>query len=54
MDFSTQLDELQQRAANAKAAAKAALDESRDELRQRIDQAQGGCRPRRQGRAGRC
>jgi hypothetical protein len=39
MDFSAQLDELQQRAAEAKAAAQAAASESRDQLRQRIDQA---------------
>jgi hypothetical protein len=39
MDFSTQLDDLQQRAANAKQAAQAAVSESRDQLRQRIDQA---------------
>src|SRR6266545_3743429 len=40
MDFSAQLDELQQRAAAAKAAAQAAATESREQLRQRIDQAQ--------------
>src|SRR6266545_1750680 len=40
MDFSTQLDELQQRAADTKAAAQAAVTESREQLRQRIDQAQ--------------
>ena len=39
MDFSAQLDELQQRAAEAKAAAQAAVSESREQLRQRIDQA---------------
>src|SRR4030095_10914785 len=39
MDFSAQLDDLQQRAANAKQAAQAAVSESRDQLRQRIDQA---------------
>jgi hypothetical protein len=39
MDFSAQLDELQQRAAEAKAAAQAAASESREQLRQRIDQA---------------
>jgi len=39
MDFSTQLDDLQQRAADAKTSAKAAVTESRDQLRQRIDQA---------------
>ena len=39
MDFSAQLDELQQRVSNAKSAAQAAVSESRDQLRQRIDQA---------------
>jgi hypothetical protein len=39
MDFSAQLDDLQQRAAHAKQAAQAAVTESRDRLRQRIDQA---------------
>ena len=39
MDFSSRLDDLQQRAANAKSAAQAAVSESRDQLRQRIDQA---------------
>jgi hypothetical protein len=39
MDFSAQLDELQQRAADAKTAAQAAASESREQLRQRIDQA---------------
>jgi hypothetical protein len=39
LDFSTQLDDLQQRAAEAKTSAQAALSESRDQLRQRIDQA---------------
>jgi hypothetical protein len=39
MDFSTKLDDLQQRAADAKAAAQAAVSESREQLRQRIDQA---------------
>ena len=39
MDFSSQLDDLQQRAANAKAAAQAAVSEDHDQLRQRIDQA---------------
>ena len=39
MDFSAKLDELQQRAAEAKAAAQAAASESREQLRQRIDQA---------------
>jgi hypothetical protein len=40
MDFSAQLDELQQRVTAAKSAAQAAATESRDQLRQRIDQAQ--------------
>jgi hypothetical protein len=39
MDFSAKLDDLQQRAADAKAAAQAAGSESREQLRQRIDQA---------------
>jgi len=39
MDFSAKLDDLQQRAAHAKAAAQAAVSESREQLRQRIDQA---------------
>jgi hypothetical protein len=39
MDFSAKLDDLQQRAADAKAAAQAAESESRQQLRQRIDQA---------------
>jgi hypothetical protein len=39
MDFSAKLDDLQQRAAHAKAAAQAAGSESREQLRQRIDQA---------------
>jgi hypothetical protein len=39
MHFSTKLDDLQQRAADAKAAAQAAVSESREQLRQRIDQA---------------
>jgi hypothetical protein len=39
MVFSGQLDDLQQRAAKAKSAAQAAATESRDQLRQRIDQA---------------
>jgi hypothetical protein len=39
MDFSTQLNELQQRAAKAKQAAQAAVSESREQLRQRIGQA---------------
>src|SRR6266498_1846141 len=40
MDFSTQLDALQQHVADTKSAAQAAASESRDQLRQRIDQAQ--------------
>ncbi len=40
MDFSAQLDALQQHVAEAKSAAQAAASESRDQLRQRIDQAQ--------------
>ncbi len=40
MDFSAQLDALQQRAAEAKQAAEQAASESREQLRQRIDQAQ--------------
>jgi hypothetical protein len=39
MDFSAKLDDLQQHAADAKAAAQAAVSESREQLRQRIDQA---------------
>jgi len=39
MDFSRKLDDLQQRAADANAAAQAAVSESREQLRQRIDQA---------------
>jgi hypothetical protein len=39
MDFSAKLDDLQQHAAHAKAAAQAAMLESREQLRQRIDQA---------------
>ena len=39
MDFSTQLDDLQQRAAEAKTSAQAAVSESREKLRRRIDQA---------------
>jgi hypothetical protein len=39
MDFSAKLDDLQQRAGHAKAAAQAAVSESREQLRQRIDQA---------------
>ena len=40
MDFSAQLDALQQRAADTKAAAQAAATESGEQLHQRIDQAQ--------------
>jgi len=40
MDFSTRLNTLQQHAADAKAAAQSAVTESRDQLRQRIGQAQ--------------
>jgi hypothetical protein len=40
MDFSAQLDALQQRAADTKVAAQAAATESREQLHQRIDQAQ--------------
>jgi len=40
MDFSAEFDALQQRVADAKSAAQAAATESRDQLRQRIDQAQ--------------
>jgi hypothetical protein len=39
MDFSAKLDDLQQRAADAQVAAQAAVSESREQLRQRIDQA---------------
>ena len=39
MDFSGQLDDLQQRAAEAKTSAQAAVSESRAQLRRRIDQA---------------
>jgi hypothetical protein len=39
MDFSAKLDDLQQRAGHAKAAAQAAVSEPREQLRQRIDQA---------------
>jgi hypothetical protein len=39
MEFSAKLDNLQQRAADAKTAAQAAVSESREQLRQRIDQA---------------
>jgi len=41
MDFSTELDALQKHAADAKAAAQAAATETRDQLKQRIGQAQG-------------
>jgi hypothetical protein len=40
MDFSAQLDDLAKRAAAAKASVQAAATESRDQLRQSIDQAQ--------------
>jgi outer membrane murein-binding lipoprotein Lpp len=40
MDFSAQLDQLQQRVEQARAAVQAAASESRERLRQRIDQAQ--------------
>ncbi len=40
MDFSARVDELQQRVAATKTAVQAAATESRDQLRQRIDQAQ--------------
>lgn len=40
MDFSAQFDGLQQRVVEAKAAAQTAATESRDQLKQRIDQAQ--------------
>jgi HD-GYP domain-containing protein (c-di-GMP phosphodiesterase class II) len=39
MDFSAQLDKLQQQAVEAKVSAQAAVSESREQLRQRIDQA---------------
>jgi hypothetical protein len=39
MDFSAKLDDLQQRAGQAKAAAQAAVLESHEQLRQHIDQA---------------
>jgi hypothetical protein len=39
MDYSAKLDDLQQRAADAKTSAQAAVSESREQLRQRIDQA---------------
>src|SRR5512132_1741312 len=38
MDFSTRLDDLQQRATEAKTSAPPAVSESRAQLRQRIDQ----------------
>jgi len=40
MDFPAQVDELQQRVAATKATVQAAATESREQLRQRIDQAQ--------------
>ena len=40
MDFTSQLDGLQQQAADARTGVQAATTESRDQLRQRIDQAQ--------------
>ena len=40
MDFSPQFDDLQKRVGEAKAAAHTAATESRDQLKQRIDQAQ--------------
>jgi hypothetical protein len=40
MDFSAQFDDLQKRVGEAKAAAQTAATESRDQLKQRIDQAQ--------------
>ena len=40
MDFSTQLDALQKRVAEARAEVTAATTETRDQLKQRIDQAQ--------------
>jgi hypothetical protein len=39
MDFSTRLDDLQQRATDAKTSAQAAGSGSRAQLRRRIDQA---------------
>jgi hypothetical protein len=39
MNFSTRLDDLQQRATEAKTSGQAAVSKSRDQLRQRIDQA---------------
>ena len=39
MDFSTQLDDLQQRATDTKTSAQAAESESRHQLRQGMDQA---------------
>jgi hypothetical protein len=38
MDYSAQLDQLQQRVEQAKSAVQAAASESRQQLRQRIDQ----------------
>ena len=40
MDFSAQFDDLQKRVVEAKSAAQTAATESRDQLKQRIDQAQ--------------
>jgi hypothetical protein len=40
MDYSAKFDDLQRRVADAKAAAQAAATESRDQLKQRIHQAQ--------------
>jgi hypothetical protein len=40
MDFSSQLDALEQQVAVARSGVQAAANESRDQLRQRIDQAQ--------------
>lgn len=40
MDFTGQFDDLQKRAAEAKAATQAAATETRDRLKQRIDEAQ--------------
>lgn len=46
MDFSAELDGLQQQVAHTKSAVQAAATESREELRQRIDQAQAEDRAR--------
>lgn len=40
MDFTSQLDRLQQQVADARTGVQAAVTESRDQLRQRVDQAQ--------------